>query len=176
MQFAEEMKDPETAHKVSEIKDFVVKTQGRSTTLSSMMGFSAEELKASYSAACQKLLVNDLFEAGKLFFFLCTLKHDEAKHWRGLGIVMQRYKSWALAEVVYSTALRVDPSDLISRVFRAECLMWTNRRIAARAEVERALEDGKSNQDPKLLKYIKRAQAILAVLDRDEHMAAEFEH
>jgi|GEM_PF-4851480 len=143
-------------------------------TLNMLAGFSKEELDATYAVACQKLNVGDLETAGKLFFMLCILKHNESKHWRGMGLCMHRQKNYQLADFLYGFALLNDPQDVISRTFRAEVLMWQNLRVRATQEALRAIEDGKKSNKKEFVSYVQRAETILATL-RAEDSGAEFE-
>lgn len=157
-----------------DLKHLLLTQQSGQLSLSHLAGFSDEELEAAYCMACQRLNVGDIDDAAKVFAMICLLKHGEGKYWRGFAICNHRRKQYGLASMFYSIALRCDPDDVISRAFHAETLLWLNGRVKARAEAERAIEDGKRLQKHEHVPYLRRAEAVLSSLAADDN-SGEFE-
>jgi tetratricopeptide (TPR) repeat protein len=149
------------------IKTYLTQSSG-TLNLADLAGFSSDELDACYAMACQKIAVGNLDEATRLFLLLCLLAHDRAKHWRGLGLTFHRRKIYESATIFYGLALKREPHDVIARAFNAECLLWMNKRVAARREAELAIEAGAHSTRRDDAAYVRRAHAVLARLSADD--------
>jgi predicted Zn-dependent protease len=158
-----------------EIKKELLQPDARGLSLGTVMGFSDEEMRATYAKACQKLAQNDLGGAGKLFALLIALRHNEAKHWRGMAVVAQRGSQHGVAEFMYTAALKHDPNDIISLVFRAEARVNLNRHGAARGDLARTIELGEASKNREDQIYVKRAKKLLQMLDAAD-TSGSFEH
>ncbi|MCC6810288.1 MAG: hypothetical protein IT381_22855 [Deltaproteobacteria bacterium] len=166
---------PEGAKVTKELKRELLSPDARGLTLSHVMGFSEEEVKSTYAKACQRLAQNDLAGAGKLFAMLVALRHNEGKHWRGLGVVAQRSNQPGPCDFLYSMALKHDPNDIISMVFRAEARVNTGRAAAGRQDLLNAIELGERLGNPEHGTYVKRAKKVLQLIDAGETNAGSFE-
>jgi predicted Zn-dependent protease len=164
-EFDDSLNTPEGAEVAKAYKQELMSPDSRGLTLAHVVGFSEEEVKATYAKACQKLAQNDLVSAGKLFVTLVALRHNEAKYWRGLGIVSQRAGQFGPCDFLYSMALKNDPSDLISMVFRAEARINTGRAAAGRQDLLSAIEIGDKIANAEQVPYVKRAKKVLQLLD-----------
>ncbi len=145
--------------------------QARHLTLAKVTGMSDEELQASYAAACQRLAKNDVFGAGKLFLTLAALDHRQGKYWRGLAICALRSGKHSWADRCFEVALARDPNDVISRVFRAEALIYLHRVADARRELATAIERGAQDKSVETSAYVKRARNVIQLLDAGDQAA-----
>ena len=112
----------------------------------------------------------------RLEAMLIVLDHDDGRYWRGLAVAMHRMKALPIAETLYTITLRIDPSDLISRVFRAEVMAQQGRRTAAWLELEATLELFKAHPMPEHAAYKQRAETLAASIKSTDASAAEVEN
>lgn len=175
MSIADDMKQPDASAALKQLKDAFRGMGGDGDfSIASLAGLSDEELKAAYATACQKLTVGDLDEASKLFGLLCLMKYNEAKHWRGLGLCFHRKKQWPMADFAYTRAITLDPKDVCALAFHAEVLLWTNRKMAAQMQAEKAIAVQRENPKREFQPYLHRAEAVLAQVNSD-NSSGQFE-
>lgn len=153
---------------LNQFKKFMISPSSGGLGFKDVLGFTDQEMDSTYVTACQQLQANNAKSASKLFALLCATKHNESKYWRGLGLCMHRMKIWVAAEMMYTTALRWDPNDFITRQFYAETLLKLNKPTKAQVECDRAIELGRANVKPDTMQFLKRAEKFRAFLTQSQ--------
>jgi tetratricopeptide (TPR) repeat protein len=99
--------------------------------------------------------------AAQIFGLLVDLTNGtHASAWRALGACHQVEKHYRMAIVCYNRALDTDPTDLLSRIFAAECWCYEGRADIGLPMLNDVLAKGTKNKahEP----YLARARAIVA--------------
>ncbi len=162
------MNNPEGNQVMKDIKTELMSEDARGMGLANVMGLSAEELNASYAKASQLLAQNDVFSAGKIFFMLVALQHTDHRYWRGLGICSQRLNQFGSANFFYSRALKKNPDDIVSLVFRGEARVNLGQTILAREDLEKAIQLGGVSKEREARVYATRAKKVLQMMGAGE--------
>jgi Flp pilus assembly protein TadD len=158
------MNNDEGNQVMKDIKKEMMSPDAKGMGLAQVMGLSDEEVKATYTKASQLLAANDVFSAGKLFMTLCALNHTDYRHWRGLGVCSQRLTNHSFANWAYTKALKRNPEDVVSLVFRGEARINLGQVILARDDLEKAIQLGNVSKDREARVYANRAKKVLQMV------------
>ncbi|MCC6806875.1 MAG: hypothetical protein IT381_05595 [Deltaproteobacteria bacterium] len=167
--------DAQAKNALDQVKRLIFGEDAELLRVHDMLGLTEKDLEATYVSACRQLTASTFMRAAKTFAMLIVLDHDDGRYWRGLAVAMHRMKALPIAETLYTITLRIDPSDLISRVFRAEVMAQQGRRTAAWLELEATLELFKAHPMPEHAAYKQRAETLAASIKSTDASAAEVE-
>src|SRR5690606_3363596 len=96
------------------------------------------ELDALYELGAQRLDTERFEDAVAIFAGLVTLFPYTARYWRAYGVALHRSMELVRAAAAYEAALRLEPEHLLTRLYRAEVLIYAGRAAEAAADLELA--------------------------------------
>jgi len=91
------------------------------TTIANLRGISNAELEALYSVGFANYGAGKYDDAEKVFHFLCTLCHTNAKYWLALGSVRHAKRNFDGAVKAYAAAAMWDIHRPKPHYYSAEC-------------------------------------------------------
>lgn len=120
---------------------------------------SYDELEELYAMGYNLFTVGN-YENADLVFEKLTKEEPYAGHyWRALGAVKQQLKDYNQAIAAYDNAIKYEPTDPISYVYRAECRMLLGQYATAYADLESVLQIDNAQADYQ--QWVNRAQLLL---------------
>lgn len=143
-----------------DLEDILAAIRDGATEPGDALGFGAAELNTLERMALAYYRAGYFPQAAVIFGFCLRMNKQRGSAWRGLGACAQALKRFVIAGACYEQALEVDPDDVPSRVFLAECQCQTGRATEALPTLKDVIAKGTT--DPNYLPYVTRARALLA--------------
>ncbi len=124
------------------------------------IGFGPEALVSIERMALGYYRGQRFAQAAVLYTFILRMDQRHGAAWRGLAACCQAGKLFAIAIRCYEAAIDCDASDVVSKVFLAECLCQGGRLDEGLARLKQIVTEGTS--ETRYRPYLTRAQAILS--------------
>lgn len=124
------------------------------------LGFSEEALDSIERTAQAYYRTHQFAKAAVIYGFVLRLNQKRATAWRALGACAQAQKKFDDANPCYRVATELDPSDVASTVFLAECLCQVGERDEGIRLLRSVIEA--EHVEERYRPYLTRARAIVA--------------
>lgn len=129
-------------------------------TAGELAALAPQELDALYELGATRLETDRLEDAATIFAGLITLFPYTARYWRAYGVALHRLMQLERAVAAYDAALRLEPHHVLTRIYRAEVLIYSGR--AAEAQEDLSVASQASRQD--LRQRAERLQSLAQAL------------
>ena len=146
-----------------EIAEIMEKFLLNNHTLSTIYGFTSEQLEAIYALAHGEYESGKYERAHSLFQLLCHFDHMERRYWMGLGATRQMLRRHEEAVDAYSVASLYGIEDPDPPMHAAECHLVLGDREAARSGFQYVVDCARDKPEHQHLKQ--RAEARLSMLE-----------
>lgn len=140
--------------------DIVESIRNGATTAAEMFGFSHEALNTIERMAQAYYRTHQFPKAAVIYAFVLNMNQKRVSAWRGLGACGQALRDFGNAGTCYRMALELDPTDVPSSVFLAECMCQVGLKDEGVEILKKVIDEG--TEIDRFRPYITRARAIVA--------------
>jgi Flp pilus assembly protein TadD len=154
-----ELKDVEQRLKAKLIELRTMYRTGQAPLGKALMLYD-EELEAMYSFGLQLLRASKNKEAAMVLSNLAMLEPYDVRHWRLLGLSLQKIERAALALAAFEMALILDSNDIATLAYRGEVYILLGRKAEAARDLNRVIVEGKAESKADA-PFVQRAKGLL---------------
>jgi tetratricopeptide (TPR) repeat protein len=143
-----------------DVQEIIDAIKDGASTPAEAMGVRPETLNSIENTALNFYRAKDHGSAATTYAYLLQFDPKRGGAWRGLGACCQCFGMMQAATACYIRAYQLDPEDVPSRVYWAECLLYAKETETALELLGQIVKAGTSNK--RYASYIVRAKALLA--------------
>ncbi|MEO1173474.1 MAG: hypothetical protein AAFX94_15685 [Myxococcota bacterium] len=140
--------------------DIMESIRGGAKTAGDVFGFGTEALNTIERTAQAYYRTHQFAKAAVIYAFVLNMNPSRTSAWRGLGACGQALRDFGNAGTCYRKALELDPKDVPSSVFLAECMCQVGLRKEGVELLQKVIAEG--TEIARFKPYITRARAIVA--------------
>ncbi|MHA1110895.1 MAG: hypothetical protein ACTSRE_07305 [Promethearchaeota archaeon] len=123
------------------------------------------EMETLYAIGYNQFTIGNYELANKIFTNLTAVAPYTSFYWRALGAVNQQMENFSEGIAAYDMAIVNDPGDIVSHVYRSECLIMRGKKKEAIESLEKMLRNPKTNS-PSI--WVDRAKLIISAAKKKE--------
>jgi tetratricopeptide (TPR) repeat protein len=132
-------------------------------TLAEVGGFTPSELEGAYVCACKYAEMDRTTEAMQIAGYLIFIDPYKARYYQLVGICMQRLKVYEAAEHFYSLALKLEPDEPRTLIFRGEARLMLGKVDEGLLFIKQGAKNAEGK--PEYADVAKRAGVLLRQFD-----------
>lgn len=158
MSSTDELKEAERKLKEKLVELRAMYRQGKAT-LADALPIDKEELEQMYAFGLQCLKVEKDQQAATVLSTLAMLNPYDVRHWRVLGLALQKIERPSLALASFEMALCIEPVDVPTLTYRGETYILLGRKVEARRDLQAVIE--LKPESAELQPFVTRARGLL---------------
>ena len=155
----DDIKDAERRLKEKLVELRAMYRQGKASLAKATLVYD-EELEQMYALGLQYLKTEKNTQAAMVLSNLTMLEPYDVRHWRMLGLALQKIERPALALASYDMALCIEERDIPTLTYRGEAYILLGRKVEARRDLQVVLEHGKMDSKEER-PFVARAKGLM---------------